>query len=163
MSYGQFLFPPFSSLLKLECLLNWGLHLRRYKGGEKDGNHFIWNTHLWTALKYSFLCLPYTLPLPFNQASRQCAQLCMCVLKRWRVNYKKWQRLLQLRPNMWLGCFALHLCTFLMEVHASSEFTPTSVYTDYLTAAVLASSNSLVYKRVKLKQVEELGEYDDTR
>lgn len=89
MSYGQFLFPPYSSLLKLECLLNWGLHLRRYKGREKDGNHFIWNTHSWTALEYSFLCLPYTLPLPVNQASHQCAQLCMCVLKRWRVNYIK--------------------------------------------------------------------------
>ena len=51
----------------------------------------------------------------------------------------------------------------MMEAHASSEFPPTSVFTDYLPAAVLASSNSLVYKRVKPNQVVELGEYDDTR
>lgn len=35
------------------------------------------------------------------------------------------------------------------EAHASSEFPPTSVFTDYLTAAVLATSNSPVYKRLK--------------
>lgn len=51
----------------------------------------------------------------------------------------------------------------MIEAHASSEFPPTSVFTDYLTAAVLASSNSLVYKRVKPNQVVELGEYDDMR
>lgn len=50
-----------------------------------------------------------------------------------------------------------------MEAHASSEFPPTSVFVDYLTAAVLASSNSLIYKRVKPNQVIEWWECDDMR
>lgn len=63
------------------------------------------------------------------------------------------------------GLDVLH-CVYapvLMEVRASSEFPPTSVFTDYLTAAVLASSNSFLYKRVKPNQVVALGEYDDMR
>ena len=49
-----------------------------------------------------------------------------------------------------------------MKAHASPKFAPTCVFTDYITAAVLAGSKSLVHKRLKPYQVAELGDCDDT-
>lgn len=137
------------------------LETENLKGRENDGYHSIWNTHSWTALDYSFLYLHNSLPLSFIQPDQLLvtsvlSSVCVCAKEMEREEALMSESDGYCCLNTSLGCIALRLCTFFKEAHASPEYPPTSVFRDYLTAAVLASSNSLVHKRVKPYQVVEL-------